>query len=229
LCFGVWEPVLTRWLEARLSPGDTFIDVGANVGYFSILASRLVGPNGSVVAIEASPTIFGRLERGVRSNRLENVRAVHAVVASEEGSQMVYLGPDSHTGLTATHLEPELTPESEVRAAALPALLTPGELGRARLMKIDVEGAESDVIAGLAPRLAVTNPDLEIAIELHAGDRTAMFETLEAAGFHPYRLDIDYSPLRYWQLTEPPRPHRLREAVEGEFDVIFSRVDAEFL
>ena len=160
LCLGVWEPVLTRWLEARLSPGDTFIDVGANVGYFSILASRLVGPNGSVVAIEASPTIFGRLERGLRSNRLENVRAVHAVVASEEGSQMVYLGPDWHTGLTATHLEPELTPESEVRAAALPALLTPGELGRARFMKIDVEGAESDVIAGLAPRLAVTQSSL---------------------------------------------------------------------
>jgi Methyltransferase FkbM domain len=159
---------------------------------------------------------------------------VHAVVASEEGSQMVYLGPDSHTGLTATHPGPELTPESEVRAAALPALLTPAELGRARLMKIDVEGAESDVIAGLAPRLAVTNPDLEIVIELHAGDRTAMFETLEAAGFHPYRLDIDDSPLRYWQLTEPPRPHRLREALnisggEGELDVIFSRVEAELL
>jgi FkbM family methyltransferase len=194
-----------------------------------MLASRMVGPNGSVVAIEASPTIFGRLERGLRRNRLGNVRAVHAAASSEEGSQMVYLGPDSHTGLTATHAEPHLTPESAVRAATLPTLLTAAELDRARLMKIDVEGAESDVIAGLAPRLSHTNPDLEIAIELHPGDRTELFETLGAAGFHPYRLDIEYSPLRYRQLTEPPRPHRLREPVEGELDVIFSRVDAELL
>jgi FkbM family methyltransferase len=227
--FGVWEPVLTRWIESRLSPGDTFVDVGANVGYFSMLASRMVGANGSVVAIEASPTIFERLERGLRRNHLENVRAVLAAASSEEGRQMVYLGPDSHTGLTATHLEPHLTPESEVRAAALPALLTPTELDRARLMKIDVEGAESDVIAGLAPRLADTSSDLEIAIELHPGDRTELFETLGAAGFYPYRLDIDYSPLRYRHLAEPPRPRRLREPVEGELDVIFSRVDAELL
>lgn len=52
--FGVWEPHMTRWLQRRLKPGDVFVDVGANIGYYSILASRLVGARGKVVAIEAS-------------------------------------------------------------------------------------------------------------------------------------------------------------------------------
>src|ERR1700757_5463861 len=49
--FGTWEPDLAAFLRRRLRPGDTFIDVGANVGYMSALASRLVGPHGAVVAI----------------------------------------------------------------------------------------------------------------------------------------------------------------------------------
>jgi FkbM family methyltransferase len=227
--FGVWEPVLTKWIEERLKPGDTFIDVGANVGYFSMLASVLVGPSGSVVAVEASPTICERLSRGLRRNRLANVRLVNAAASAEHGRQMVFLGPDSHTGLTATHAASHLTAEREVDAAPLSSLLTHEELGRARLIKIDVEGAEDAVIAGVAPALADASADLEIAIELHPGDHTGLFTTLERAGFHAYQLEIDYSPLRYRHLDTAPRPRRLREPVEGELDVIFSRREAETL
>jgi FkbM family methyltransferase len=226
--FGVWEPILTRWIERRLRPGDTFIDVGANVGYFSMLASVLVGRSGSVVAIEASPTICRRLEHGVGRNQLANVRVINAAVAAEHGRQMVFLGPDSHTGLTTVYGQPHLTPEAEVIAGPLGTLVTAEELRTARLIKIDVEGAEDAVIAGLAPQLADTSPHLEIVIELHPGHHDSMIATLEDAGFHPYQLEIDYSPLRYTKL-EDPRPKRLRGAAEGEVDVIFSRHDAEQL
>lgn len=226
--FGVWEPILTRWIEKRLSPGDSFIDVGANVGYFTMLASMLVGPSGSVVAIEASPTIYQRLERGVRRNRLSNVRVINAVVAANHGRQMVFRGPDSHTGLTTVHGQPYMTPETEVSAEPLGTLVTKEELRGARLIKIDVEGAEDEVIAGLAPELADTSPNLEIAVELHPGKHDLLFATLQDAGFYAYQLDIDYSPLRYRQLDEP-RPKRIRERVEGELDVIFSRMEAEAL
>ena len=63
--FGVWEPHLTRWIVRRLVPGDTFIDVGANIGYYSLLASKLVGEYGNVVAIEASPATFKVFQRNV--------------------------------------------------------------------------------------------------------------------------------------------------------------------
>src|SRR5882757_4827335 len=74
--FGVWEPHMTRWLQSRLRPGDTFVDVGANIGYYSILASRLVGDEGRVVALEASPAFHQQLLKQVRLNEGRNVRAV---------------------------------------------------------------------------------------------------------------------------------------------------------
>lgn len=55
--FGTWEPDLAAFMRRRLRPGDTFIDVGANIGCLSALASRLVGPHGIVVAIEPAPVI----------------------------------------------------------------------------------------------------------------------------------------------------------------------------
>src|SRR5262245_25225023 len=66
---GQWEPAITQYVRTRLRAGDTFIDVGANIGYFTLLASRLVGPTGHVYAIEASPSIYQRLTRNVGLNR----------------------------------------------------------------------------------------------------------------------------------------------------------------
>ncbi|MDQ1019999.1 hypothetical protein QFZ43_006548 [Streptomyces afghaniensis] len=64
--FGAWEPHLTAWMRARLAPGDTVVDAGAHTGYFTVLASRLVGPAGRVVAIEPSPVFHRALTRTSR-------------------------------------------------------------------------------------------------------------------------------------------------------------------
>ena len=69
--FGVWEPQLTCWIKSRLPPRRVFVDVGANIGYYSLLAASLVGDDGQVVAIEASPSIYRLL-----CNNLELIRAI---------------------------------------------------------------------------------------------------------------------------------------------------------
>src|SRR4051794_22516198 len=66
--FGVWEPALTAWLRPRLLPGRTFVDVGANIGYFSLLAARLGGATSRVVAVEALPATFALLKDNVARN-----------------------------------------------------------------------------------------------------------------------------------------------------------------
>ena len=81
--FGVWEPEMTAYVEATLRPGGVFIDVGANIGYYSMLASRLVGPSGSVVAIEPSPTNFSELKRNIALNHALNIRAIDMAVGDE--------------------------------------------------------------------------------------------------------------------------------------------------
>ncbi|HEY3128368.1 MAG TPA: FkbM family methyltransferase, partial [Acidobacteriota bacterium] len=75
--FGIWEPNLTNWISERLLAGDTFVDVGANIGYYSLLASKLVGESGRVVAVEALPQIFGILRDNLQANCAGNVRPVN--------------------------------------------------------------------------------------------------------------------------------------------------------
>jgi len=223
--FGVWEPNLTRWLQRRLAPGDTFVDVGANVGYFSLLASRLVGRGGAVAAIEASPTIHRRLVDNLRRNRARNVTAFNRVAADGAGLQSVYLGPESHHGLTTVRAEAGWAHEADVEAGRVPEIVGPETWGAARIVKIDVEGAENAVVRGMLADLDAARPDLEVVVELHPGADRELFDWFAQGGFHPYALEVDYSPEHY-RLRPAPAPRRIEGAVAGELDVIFSRTDA---
>ncbi|MFI9611382.1 FkbM family methyltransferase [Streptomyces sp. NPDC052023] len=237
--FGAWEPHMTGWLRSRLRPGDGFIDVGANIGVFSVLAARLVGETGRVVAIEASPASHRRLALHARLNGCRTVRAVHAAASDRTGKLTFTLASSYNTG--ANSIVPYDGPAEavcEVDAAPLPDLLEPGELEHARVIKIDVEGAEGGVVRGLAPVLGRLRPDAEITVEVtpermaELGDRVEeLLETMAGAGFHVYRLDNDYDPASYPAALAGPRrvPLRWRTPVTGESDLVFSRTDAEAL
>ena len=232
--FGVWEPNLTRWVGGRLRPGDTFVDVGANIGYFTLLASKLVGPGGRVVAVEALRETFARLQENLARNRATNVRALNVAAAESEGTLRAYQGPASHTGLATVVEDFGHSYEGEVPAAPLASLLTDAELGSARVIKVDVEGSELGVARGLAGALARTRPDVEVVIELHPwplghlghspGD---VIDVMAAAGFHAYALEIDYEPEHALTARRPQRAVRLEEPPEAELDVVFSREDRD--
>lgn len=231
-CFGVWEPNLTEWVRSRLRPGDVFVDVGANVGYFSLLASRLVGDGGAVVAVEASPGTFERLQRNVALNRARNVRAVNLAAGARRGTVRLYRGPASNRGETTTLESSGFQPDAEVECLPLAEVLTPDEVRRARLVKIDVEGAEWDVVEGLLPLLPSCRPDLEVMVEInpkYAGPQgrrpEEILEAFAPFGFRPYRIDNPYNPLTYLS-SERQRPAPLAAAIAEETDVILSRQGA---
>jgi FkbM family methyltransferase len=160
--FGIWEPHITSWIHSCLRPGDIFIDVGANIGYYSLLASRLVGAHGSVVAIEASPKTFLELQTNLTLNRIDNVRAVNVAASDFRGTLKVFRGHEYNTGLTTVFDREGFALECEVAAVPLSEIVQPKEMKRARVVKIDVEGAESSVIAGMGPIVTAGRPDLEI-------------------------------------------------------------------
>ncbi|MFC7305927.1 FkbM family methyltransferase [Streptomyces monticola] len=237
--FGVWEPHMTRWLRRRLRPGDGFIDVGANIGYFSVLASHLVGDTGEVVAIEASPEFHRGLLQQTRINGCTNVRAVNAAVSDVEKRLTFVLASSRNTG--ANSIVPYDGPAEstfEMTARPLPDLLEASEIRRARVIKIDVEGAEGGVVRGMVPLLDELRPDAEITVEV-TPDRMArlgdsadeLLEVMRRHGFHAYRLVNDYAPETYPAALRaaPAVPVRRRGPLVGESDLIFSRVDAETL
>lgn len=235
--FGIWEPNLTHWMVQRLAPGDTFIDVGANVGYYSLLASQLVGKHGAVVAIEASPAIFKTLQGNLALNYTENVRAVNVAVYDSNTVLKVFRGSEYEVGQT-TILESEAVKlgfhiECEVTAAPLSAILRRQEMQNARLIKVDVEGAEWSVVQGMRPLLNSSRTDLEIIIEINPARLAQrgkkpedLLNILLDAGFYAYRLENDYSALSYLVPNMDKRPTRIHNEIESSTDVVFSRYDS---
>jgi FkbM family methyltransferase len=238
--FGIWEPHLTHFVRQRLRAGDTFIDVGANVGYYSLLASRLVCASGTVVAIDASPRIFATLLKNLRRNGATNVRTVNVAVSDRTGIVRLFEGPDTNRGLT-TIVEGEglrygCRFECEIPSAPLSAILSAREIQTARLIKIDVEGAEWSVVAELAKLLPQTRDDLECIVEIDparlARDRRCPEDVLALfrnAGFYPYQLQNNYSATSYLDRSVTISPYRLTTTIDHEMDLLFSRQDSDLI
>jgi len=236
--FGIWEPNLTGWIVERLKPGDAFVDVGANVGYFSLLAAKLVGPRGRVVAIEASPEVFKLLRRNLELNRAYNVRAVNVAISDREGRAQLYPGPKGNLGKTTVAKDwaqkENLKLGTTVRTLPLPAVLEEDEIKAVRLIKIDVEGHEWEVISGMVSVLESCRPETEVFVEVNPAALLAQGKTCEdfismftLRGFHAYRLINDYEPKSYLRCNRV-RPTRLSEtSFASTEDLVFSRIDAE--
>jgi FkbM family methyltransferase len=238
--FDVWEPDLTAFVSERLSAGDGFIDVGANIGYFSALAARRVGPTGKVLAIEASPAVFASLTETIRLNDFaEAIRPLNKAAAATHESIPVYAGPGHNIGLTTTVQTRGFEPQSFVEALPLDDLLTHEELRAARLVKIDVEGAEDGVLAGMRGFLATCRDDAEILVEVSPlwwADETKrpidVLQPMFDAGFHAYEMDNNYWPWRYmWPrcIRRPARCKRDLTKRVKRLDLVLSRRDSDEL
>jgi FkbM family methyltransferase len=236
--FGVWEPNITDWVTRTLRPGDTFVDVGSNIGYYSTLASRLVGSAGSVVAIDASSQFSAALQRNVELNANTNVRVVNIAAANRSRTAVPFYQPDPHnrghtTGVPAGRQLPALF---TVAAATLPEILTQKELERARIIKIDVEGMEFDTLQGLVPAFSKTRPDIELIVEIspdlllaQGHSAAGLIELLGHHGFNVYRIMNDYTASSYLDTSPPSPPRRWTGAVTELGDFVFSMADVESL
>lgn len=158
---GRWEPQetsLARWL---VEPGETVIDVGANVGYYTVLLAREVGPSGKVYAFEPEPVNFDLLERGVAANAYTNVTAEQLALSDSNGSLKLYLAAENkgdHRIAPAVEDRESI----EIRAVPLDEYLPAQE--RVHFIKVDTQGAEGLIVAGMQ-RVLAENPDLVLILE----------------------------------------------------------------
>ena len=240
--FDTWEPDLTQFIQERLRPGDVFIDVGANIGYYTLLASAKVGAAGAVVAIDALPSNFAELQHNLDINEgSANVRAINGGVSDARGTIDVYAGPAHNVGLatTAPGNRRNLRREASVPAAPLADFLRDDEIRRARVVKIDVEGGEPAVVSGMTRFLSECGERVEILLELSpawwsdpALTPEAVLKPLRKAGFNTYVMNNSYWPWRYlWprSVARPRRVQTLSDKRVKRIDLVVSRVDAEEL
>jgi FkbM family methyltransferase len=240
--FGTWEPDLAAFVRRRLRPGDAFVDVGANIGVITALASRLVGPRGAVIAIEPSPAIIAALRETVTRNVLRNVRIVAAAASDRHHDLPLFAGPTSNVGKTTTVAHRgSVRAQGRVPAAPLGSLLTREELAAARLIKIDVEGAEDRALAGLVASVDELAPDAELLVELSPQWWTDpelrpidVLRPFLERGFNVYLLANDYRAWRYLWPRSVEAPRRLRDFAvldrrAARLDLVLSRCDADAL
>ncbi len=232
--FGVWEPSISAYLSQALGPGDIMIDVGANVGYDTLLAARRVGPGGVVYAIEASPSVYGLLRENLALNRTVNVVPLHAAVTARAGSAAVFLHDRANLG--GTTIMPRIAAErgamleAQVPALPLPALVPEAAIIGARVIKVDVEGAEWPVIQGILPLLPRLSPATELLVEVNAAalgdhgmDTATFLDVFRRAGFTAFRIPNSYSVNAYIDAT-PHRPEPLDDRGFDQADLLFRRV-----
>jgi FkbM family methyltransferase len=234
--FGVWEPDITAFIDRRLEAGRTFVDVGANIGYHTLLAAC---KGARVVAIEASPRIARTLGRNVEANGTTQVRVVNKAVSDHVGTCAIYEGPIQNIGLSTTVPQRGFATEAEVAAAPLSDLLEADEIGSTQLLKIDVEGDEDAVLRGMEQFIEAAPDDIEVLVELSPRwwrDQTQtpgdVLRPLTSAGFNVYTIPNNLWPWRYLWSSDVRPPTRRRGPLTRRvkrLDLVLSRADRETL
>ena len=166
---GAYGPQETALLGSILRPGATFVDVGANWGYFTLLGAHLVGPGGQVAALEPDPRLFATLAANVAVNGLAQV-AVLPVAAAEHDAPLTLAGyaEDGGNWGVSSLVAPGDGPCFTVHGRPVDVVLDELGIERVELLKMDIEGAEVAALEGMADGLA-RGRYRRVLLELHPG------------------------------------------------------------
>jgi FkbM family methyltransferase len=187
LASGLLELSVQEAMKRLLAHGDVFYDVGANIGFFALAGARHVGPSGAAYAFEPVPENAAAIRASAELNALANLEVIERAVGRAAGRDRLLLVED----LSWSHLErqgrhPRTLDTVEVEVVAIDDLVADGRLRPPQLVKIDVEGTEIEVLAGMRKTIEQHRP--AIVCELHETGG-AFVETMEALGYETTNLD----------------------------------------
>jgi methyltransferase, FkbM family len=189
---GIFEPQETELVKQEVKRGDVVLDLGANIGYHTLLFARLVGSEGKVYAFEPDPTNFALLKRNVRANGYTNVELVQKAVSDKNGKIKLYLCEenrgdhriyDSHDGRESV----------EVESVRLDDYFQ-GYEREINFIKMDIQGAEMMALRGMRS-LLLQQPSMKLLSEFwpvgfarSGGNALEYFRLLEECHFTVYDL-----------------------------------------
>lgn len=198
---GIWEKFNTDLFHNILKRGDTFVDVGANFGYFSILAGMLIGPKGKLYSFEPIPRVFDLLKKSLKANGyLQGKSKVFQMAVSDkiEEIDLFYKDGDYSGGsfyIPESRIKVEKFSSTKVKTITLDDQLSDIAVD---FIKIDAEGSESKIINGMS-QVIQNSPNLKILLEYNAASiskhqNVDQFKTkLNSFGFYFYAVGKDSS------------------------------------
>jgi FkbM family methyltransferase len=192
-----YEVELVQYLKKNLRPGMACIDAGANVGYFTLLMAKRVGPQGLVISFEPTQNTMDILQQNIRLNGLGNVVAVKLALSDYNGAMQFHEGPPGYEVYNSA--KPIVHPSAEEKyftvtsteCATLDDYLASRNISRIDIIKIDVEGAELSVLRGMEKTLQA-NPHARLIVEFAE-------QTTRGFGYSAKELG-DWLTKRGWRL-----------------------------
>jgi FkbM family methyltransferase len=188
---GIGEPQVQQALVDHLRPRMTFYDLGANIGYFSLIAARLVGPEGHVVSFEADPEIAARLRENLAHNNFLHARVEQKAVWREAATvSFARVDPKTSPDRGLGHVSADSLGDTiTVEAVSLDGYVTPQNAPD--FLKCDVEGAEAEVFRG-AGRLLVEGRTI-LLVEMHSPEiHRALAQKFVELGYTVRNLDENH-------------------------------------
>ena len=194
----------TRYFKSLLGPGAVVLDVGANVGYYSLVAATVVGPEGRVHCFEPVRAQFLRLQENIRRNNLPQVSAHNVALSDKPGTAVISMDDPHNTGGASLRPPPgNVAARETVSITTLDIFTSENPLPRLDVIKMDVEGFESYVLRGGAQTIRRFRPPVMIEIvdyiQRQAGSsRKELYEFFAGLDYAPFRIQSDESlePIR---------------------------------
>jgi FkbM family methyltransferase len=188
------------YLNAAVKQGDTVLDVGAHIGLFAVIASKLTGTNGKVIAFEPAPATFNLLQQTVKINKVANtITTIQKAVGKEPGKTTFFISDNvaDNSNSLVSYLGDRPLNGIDIDVTSIDTIVAEQKLDKVNFMKIDVEGAEYDTLRGAVQTFKRFAPQAIIAI--HPVPIVAKGDKLEdiydfIAGLN-YRITLYEKPL----------------------------------
>ena len=219
VCFtGGYEPQETALARGILRPGMCFLDVGANWGYFTLLAAHLVGTGGRVISLELDPRLFSILLESLIRNEVDQATALPLAAADSRGVLLLagYRESGGNFGVSRVIANQPLEDACfQVLSDSLDSVLDEQGIDSVDLMKMDIEGAEALAVKGMSKSLAKKKIK-HLLLELHPQQlldlgscADAVIETLLVADYKGFTIDHSNLVTRRWAYGQESNPRSL--------------------
>lgn len=201
---GTRELPVQTVLASQVGPGDVVYDIGGNIGFFSLISARLAGEGGHVYAFEPLPENVDCLRRNLRTNGFENCTILDLALSDRSGQDDLLLSKESGgSTISVEDRPPDFAGTLTVRVATADALVESGEIRPPDFVKLDVEGAEMQVLRGMKSVIETYRPGIlfevddadEANLAKKFSDITAF---LEIAGYTVSRVEDSYGDIEWF-------------------------------
>lgn len=223
--FGIWEPNISGLLVRLCRPGCIAVDIGAHVGYDTLLMASRVGTSGHIYAFEANPITFQKLKRNLALNGLSNVSPKNAAIMDTIGRFQLYSSGTSNIGTDSLLYGAGMTVTANVEGGPLSHYIDDEQRRQIAVIKIDVEGAEEQVILAMLSDATILEAKPHFIVEIGhplAFEKSPAMKALSQNGYRAFTLKNEYGVKAYvdWDRVCTPTPcHRFPDE---QTDFLFS-------